>query len=297
MAHETDTAIVNILVVDDSQTDRTLVTGLVSTERPGWTVMAVSAAAEGLKVLASQSVTAVVTDLFMPEMSGEEFLIEIRRRFPSVPVILITSKGDDEIAARSLELGAVNYVPKRRLADDLVPAIDEVLRGMQEAALARDVLSHLIHSRTVFRIDSDLEQIRSLLHLLRERLKSVPSLQDNQVRELTDAVREALMNAYIHGGRISATAALESSTAAVGTSQDPQGSSVIELQFSLNEERVRFTITDQGSGFDTSALEHEQGSQSGSGFRTMRHHMDGIEFNDRGNQIVLTKQLTPPRTN
>ncbi len=293
MANEVDAASATILVVDDSPTDRTLVTGLVSTTRPDWTVLAASAAAEGLTVLSDESVTAVVTDLFMPEMSGEEFLIEVRRQFPSVPVILITSKGDDEIAARSLELGAVNYVPKRRLAEDLVPAIDEILRGMQEAALARDVLSHLVRSRTVFRIDSDLEQIRSLLQLIRERLETVESLQDENVRQLTDVVREALMNAYMHGGKRP-----EPESTPVGNdrkSPTAQAASIIEVQLSLYGDRLCFVITDQGSGFDTSTFHDDVGSNTGSGFRTMRLHMDSIEFNECGNRISLTKQLTPPK--
>ena len=293
MANEVDAASTTILVVDDSQTDRTLVTGLVSAERPDWTVLAASAAAEGLEILDAQSVTAVVTDLFMPEMSGEEFLIEVRQQFPSVPVILITSKGDDEIAARSLELGAVNYVPKRRLAEDLVPAIDEILRGMQEAALARDVLSHLVRSRTVFRIDSDLEQIRSLLQLIRERLETVQSLQDETVRQLTDAVREALMNAYIHGG--TKQGSNQSRATTDGTSQTAQSESIIEVELSLYEDRVCFVIADQGSGFETRTFDDGSRSKTGNGFRTIRQYMDFIEFNECGNRIALTKTLTPPK--
>ena len=264
-----------ILVVDDSETDRTLVSGLIESERPDWDVMSCEAAAEGLDVLAARHITAVVTDLFMPEMSGEEFLIEVRRRFPTVPVILITSQGNDEIAARSLELGAVNYVPKRRLSEDLIPAIDEIVRGAGEAALARDVLTYLLRSQTLFRIDSDLEQIRSLLHLIRERLQALRTLQDDEVRQVTDAVREALMNAHMHGRP---------------AGPDP----VIEVELTQTPECICFSITDQGCGFDTSLVSCEESAETGNGFRIMRRHMDLIEFNDRGNRIALTKKLTPP---
>ena len=293
MADGKDTASTTILVVDDSQTDRTLVTGLLSAERPDWTVLSKSAAADGLKVLTSQSVTAVITDLFMPEISGEEFLTAVRRQFPSVPVIVITSKGDDEIAARSLELGAVNYVPKRRLAEDLIPAIDEIQRGIEEAEVSSEVLSHLVRSRTIFHIDSDLEQIRSLLHLVRQRLETIRSLQNDQVRQVTDAVREALMNAYTHGSAPSSPE--DNLTNVDDESHTGQAESVIEAELSLCKEYVCFIVTDRGPGFDTSRLYDGSESKTNNGFRTMRDNMDCIEFNDSGNRVVLTKKLTPPK--
>ncbi len=295
MPEEKDMTSTTVLVVDDSETDRTLVTGLLTTARPEWTVLSVSAAAEGLEVLARQSITAVVADLFMPEMSGEEFLLEVCREFPFVPVMLITSLGNDEIAARSLELGAANYLPKNRLADDLVPAVDEILREIQEAAVARDVLSHLVRSQTVFRIDSDLEQIRLLLHLIRDQLQTLQRMQGHEVRQVTDAVREALMNAYTHGSQVSTQRFPAGSTADVDSALVAStGSPVIEVELSFCADRVCFSITDEGSGFDTNSFHNGVKSKTGHGFCTMRRHMDCIEFNERGNRISLTKELTPP---
>lgn len=288
MPDEKDATSTAVLVVDDSETDRTLVTGLISAERPDWEILSCSAAPEGLEVLADRPVNVVVTDLFMPEMSGEEFLVEIRLRFPTIPVILITSQGNDEIAARSLELGAVNYVPKRRLSDDLLPAIDEILRAEGEAAVARDILTHLVRSQTIFRIDSDLEQIRSLLHLIRERLQSLRTLEDEEVRQVTDAVREALMNAHTHGRDPVAEAAAADSSASARTV------AVIEVELTQTPGRICFSITDEGSGFDTSLLGDADSTSGGNGFRLMRRYMDGIEFNERGNRVALTKELTPP---
>jgi len=294
MPEEKDTAGITVLVVDDSQADRTLVTGLLSSAHPDWTFLSVPAAAEGLDLLASQSVTMVVTDLLMPEMSGEEFLLEVRRRFPSVPVMLITACGNDEIAARSLELGAVNYVTKRRLADDLVPAVDEILRGIQDAAVSREVLSHLIRSQTVFRIDSDLEQVRSLLHLIRERLQAQQRLHDQEVQQVKDAVREALMNAYTHGSQVTRRSLMGAATADDSASVETPECSIIEVEISFCADRLCISVTDDGAGFDTSSLDEDVKSKSGNGFRTMCHHMDCIEFNDSGNRISLTKELAPP---
>ncbi len=270
-----------ILVVDDSETDRTLVTGLLSSVHPGWQIESCPTAAEGLQVLEDHEITAVVTDLFMPEMSGEEFLIEVRQRFPSVPVILVTSQGSDEIAARSLELGAVNYVPKRKLSEDLVTAVEEILRSNHESTLAKHVLSCLTFSRTVFHIDYCLEQVRCLLHLIRERLQTQQGLDDMEVRQVTDAVREALMNAFIHGNRPGTLDPHDSDV----SNKDPL---IIELELIHDDDCLCFTVTDQGAGFDIES----DSSTGGNGIRIMRQHMDSVEFALNGRQISLRKHLS-----
>lgn len=269
-----------ILVVDDSATDRTLVTGLLSSERPEWQVDTCADATEGLRFLENHSATAVITDLVMPGMSGEQFLVEIRRRFPAVPVVLITAQGSDEIAARALALGAVNYVAKRRLSELLVPAIDEILRSHHEATMASQVLSHLVHSRTVFEVDSCLEQIGSLLHLIREHLHTLLSFADDEVRCVTDAVREALMNAHQYGSAHREAAGADGSSSL----------SSIRLEVQQDAHAVCFTVTDGGSGFDTS----RRGASDASGIRFIERNVDEVCFEDGGKRICLTKRLSQP---
>jgi len=279
MGDESQTASLRVLVVDDSETDRKLILGLLKAAQPDWLIEVCNDAPTALQYLADHSIAAVVTDLFMPEMSGEEFLIEVRKQFPSVPVILITSQGNDAIAARSLSLGAVNYVPKRRLAEDLVDAIEEIFRSHHESVMAGDLLSHLTYSRTVFQIDSCLEQMRSLLHLIRERLQTLRTLDAEEARLVTDAVREALMNSYKHGN-----GATDDGDAA----QQPGGG--IQLELRQDENAVYFAITDEGKGFDT---DPHIDSKSGGLYR-IRQQMDAVEFNAAGNCITLTKQLHGP---
>lgn len=269
-----------VLVVDDSATDRTLIAGLLGSERSEWQVDTCANASEGLRFLENHSATAVITDLVMPGMSGEEFLVEIRRRFPAVPVVLITAQGSDEIAARALALGAVNYVAKRRLSELLVPAVDEILRSHHEATMASQVLSHLVHSRTVFEVDSCLEQIGSLLHLIREHLHTLQSFTDDEVRRVTDAVREALLNAHQYGSVHGAAA---------GTN-DPSSLSIIRLEVQQDAHAVVFTVTDDGSGFDTS----RRGASDTSGIRFIERNVDEIRFEDGGKRVCLTKSLSQP---
>ena len=304
MSAGNDAAEVTVLFVDDSETDRTRVGGLLQGERPNWNLITRKSATAGLELLRKHPVSVVVTDLFMPGMTGEEFLLEIRELFPSIPVILVTSQGSDQIATRSLELGAVNYLPKRRVVKDLVKAIDEVLRSAQEAKMAQTVLAHLQQSRTIFRIAMSLEQIRSLLLLIRERLQVLPCLSDEDVRHVTDAVREALINAYFHGNLGVNSRPLELSRdeyQQLGKTRREDAhlaNRTILVEITQNSEMIRFCVTDSGNGFDTGIVSELTGSPSaefsnGNGFRIMQQHMDAIEFNSSGSSIALVRHLRP----
>lgn len=74
----------------------------------------------------------VITDVSMPGMNGVELLRELGRRFPSVVVIMLTGYGTIEAAVEALRLGAVDYLTK--------PVIDEELRLALERATRQQKL-------------------------------------------------------------------------------------------------------------------------------------------------------------
>ncbi|MGO9811443.1 MAG: response regulator, partial [Isosphaeraceae bacterium] len=70
----------------------------------------------------------ILTDLIMPDMDGLELVQQVRDRFPSIPIILMTAFGSEEAAMRALRAGAANYIPKKDLARDLVETVRGILR-------------------------------------------------------------------------------------------------------------------------------------------------------------------------
>jgi CheY-like chemotaxis protein len=55
---------------------------------------------------------AVLSDINMPGMDGLQLLAEIRRRFPNLPVMMVTAYGDDERRRRAAEYGAAEFITK-----------------------------------------------------------------------------------------------------------------------------------------------------------------------------------------
>ncbi len=115
-----------VLVVDDNPVDRHLAGSLLA-KRPDLRVIFAANGREALTVLQENPPNLVLTDLHMPEMDGLELVVEIRKNFPLVPVILMTAFGSEEIAIQALQKGAASYVPKKNLAQDLADTVEGVL--------------------------------------------------------------------------------------------------------------------------------------------------------------------------
>jgi DNA-binding response OmpR family regulator len=55
---------------------------------------------------------AVLLDIAMPQVSGEEVLVQLQRLDSTLPVIMLTGNADEELALRLLKTGAFDYVAK-----------------------------------------------------------------------------------------------------------------------------------------------------------------------------------------
>jgi DNA-binding NtrC family response regulator len=54
----------------------------------------------------------MLSDINMPGMDGLTLLDEVRKRFPDLPVMVVTAYGDDERRRRAVELGAFEFLTK-----------------------------------------------------------------------------------------------------------------------------------------------------------------------------------------
>ncbi|WP_348945605.1 sigma-54 dependent transcriptional regulator [Chitinibacter sp. FCG-7] len=99
-----------VLIVED---DDDLREALVDTlELDGYGVVVAEDGVSALAVLASQQVGLVISDVQMQPMDGETLLVEIKKRYPCLPVILMTAYGLIEQAVNALHAGASHYLPK-----------------------------------------------------------------------------------------------------------------------------------------------------------------------------------------
>ena len=99
-----------ILIVDDELEIANMVGELLNLA--GYECFMANSGDSALKALGKREFGLVVTDIMMPGMSGIELLIEIKKSFPNVAVIMVTGVDDRKMAIHTLELGAYGYIIK-----------------------------------------------------------------------------------------------------------------------------------------------------------------------------------------
>ena len=125
-----------VLIVDDDQGLRTVLAAALGDE--GFTVAQAGDGAAGLRAFESDGADLIILDILMPEMDGLEVCRRIRRK-SAVPIVLLSSRGDEVDRVTGLETGADDYVTKPFSTRELVARIRAVERRVAAAPPPRAV--------------------------------------------------------------------------------------------------------------------------------------------------------------
>lgn len=121
-----------ILLIDDDAALTGMLTEFLRGE--GFEIATAFNGSEGAAAALDPSLDAVILDVMMPDISGNETLQRIRSK-SSVPVIMLTAKGADDERAAGLEMGADDYIAKPYYARELLARLKAVLRRQPAANL------------------------------------------------------------------------------------------------------------------------------------------------------------------
>lgn len=164
-----------ILIVDDTEIDRALLTDLLKDE---YYLLEAANGEQALEVLKRDRVTLVLTDLIMPVMNGYELLAAIKKtpRLASIPVIVMTARNDNDIEAKVMESGAADFITKPfngkvlqcRIKNVISRQDNEWLRSKQRASekqllemhrvLELDALTNIYNREAFYRKAGDMLQ-------------------------------------------------------------------------------------------------------------------------------------------
>jgi DNA-binding response OmpR family regulator len=115
-----------VLVIED---DRAIRTGLVDAlSYGGYSVLQADRGDTGLAKALHASVDLVLLDLILPGRDGFEVLEELRAARPTLPVMVLTARGEESQRVRGLKQGADDYVVKPFGVQELLARVEAVLR-------------------------------------------------------------------------------------------------------------------------------------------------------------------------
>lgn len=293
-----------LLVVDDSLVDRRAV-GRLLEDRAKYHVEYASNGVEALELMEERLPVAVVTDLQMPEMDGMQLVRAVRERFPTVPAIVITAYGSEEIAVQALASGAADYVPKSQLVSHLRRSVEGVLAIAAGQRSQQRLSRSLRYQELQYELENDVQLIPPLVEQLQHVAADLGLVDDTDRVRLAKALIEALRNAIYHGNLELSAAQVEAASEpsspaaariALRAKQPPYCNRHVYLRAALTVHEARFTIRDEGPGFnvdgapdvkaDPSCLSHD----GGHGIVLIQMFMDQVIFNQAGNEITLVKR-------
>jgi CheY-like chemotaxis protein len=290
----------SILIVDDFSVDRQLAGALLA-KAGDWTIQYATNGKEALEKMQQAAFDLVLTDLLMPEMSGLELVREVRLQYPHVPVILMTSRGSEEIAAEALYEGAASYVPKRLLPRGLVGTVERLLlvsRGRREPS---PLLARMTEICCSFVLPNEAKLADLLVSQLQEDAVQMGLCDQTECLRMGVALQEALANAMYHGNLQVGSECRETSHTeyhaliAKRCLESPYRDRCVHVTARLTRNEAAFTIRDEGEGFDPSKLPDPLEAAnlekaSGRGVLLMRSFMDEVRFEDEGRSVTLVKR-------
>ena len=137
-----------ILIIDDEKNIRE---GLgAALEMEGYKIALASDGKAGLERLVKGDIDLVITDLRMPEVSGEQVLAKVTAENPGVPVIVLTGHGSIDSAVDAMRNGAYDFLTKPLNLDQLVLIVK---RAGQGTCFKTQRTAGRIEQPQVFRID------------------------------------------------------------------------------------------------------------------------------------------------
>jgi len=117
-----------VLIVDDEPRYLRLLDANLRTE--GYEVVTAQDGQQAIDIFSSQPIDLILLDIMMPRLDGFGTTQRIRE-FSSVPIIILTAKGEEQDRVRGLDLGADDYLVKPFSATELLARVRAVLRRAQ----------------------------------------------------------------------------------------------------------------------------------------------------------------------
>jgi len=129
-----------ILIVEDDKNISKLVK--YNLEKAGYDCLAILSGGQVLQTLRKGSFDLIILDIMLPELDGFEVcrLIKQEDKLKTIPIIMLTAKGEEVDRVVGLELGADDYMVKPFSPRELVLRVKAILRRGKAEATAKDIL-------------------------------------------------------------------------------------------------------------------------------------------------------------
>jgi two-component system, NtrC family, response regulator HydG len=137
----------SVLLIEDDLTFSRILEGFLN--KHGYQVTAVHNGKDGLKTFQQKTFSVVLLDYRLPDMTGMDILVEMKKTTPETPVIIMTSFSDIRTAVKAIKLGALEYITKPVNPDELLMLVKEAIKKERPTAKKSvTVTGHYVKGRS-----------------------------------------------------------------------------------------------------------------------------------------------------
>ena len=274
---------ITVLLAEDDKPSREIYNAVLGAA--GYEVIDVADGNAALDALNREPVDLLLTDIFMPGMSGIELLERANKIRPGLRAIVMTGQKTSEAVIAALRNQACEFLSKPFHAEELLEAVRSVIEWDLCAPI--EVISDK-PDWIELRVPCDLHAVGPIQRFLGQLQEHIP----RDTREAVGAVfRELLNNAIEHGGKC-----------------DP--SNRVVIKYIHLKRAILYSIQDPGEGFNIKEIEHaafanppdkptrhmevrqELGLRPGGfGIMLASQVIDELVYNERRNELIFVKYI------
>ncbi len=259
------------LIIDDYDDLRTAL--VKSFSKNGNIVETTDNRDDGIRLMKADKFDVIITDL-----DGDQLVVENDENSEDAPSCFPEELEVEEVEQRShikaFKICITNYKSGKFSDKEIKNCVETILK-YKSKHIDRDRDIQNRHEKIEFEIPSVLNLMHSILEYLVKRVEKL-GIVNPERSNLFVALDEAFVNAVKHGNKFDAA-------------------KNIRIVADITPQEARFTIEDEGEGFDVSAIPDPTDIEnlfktSGRGVMFMYNIMDEVAYNAKGNRITLVKK-------
>jgi serine/threonine-protein kinase RsbW len=267
-----------ILIIDHNTRSRASLEKLLADSEHQ--VVTVADSRSALEKIAGEDFDLIISNLAIsqtepeatPDATGLQLINEISRK-AHAPII-ISGDADGINVHKAFRVGATNYLRKPYDKEDLEKVIEKTL-SYKTRRSASPLPTSGLRETIEIELPSDVQYLDGVLTYLIERTARFGIIHPTSSNTFV-ALDEALSNAIRHGNK-----------------NDP--TKKVRVRVELSADEARFTIRDEGSGFNPAAVPDPLNpanlfKNSGRGVLLIQHIMDEVKYNEHGNELTMVKR-------
>lgn len=192
--------VLKVLLVEDNFADAELIEEFLSFPNLNTRLdlTQVNRLGEAIKILNLQSFDAILLDISLPDSKGFDTVARLREYSPNIPIVVLTALDDEEIALKSIQAGAEDYLVKRKIDSQLLIRSLRYAIERQQARETRKNYTKSTKKRIFTHGDGNkvlVGTIRDIANYKRQELQKISSIQ----QAILNSANYAIISTEING--------------------------------------------------------------------------------------------------